>query len=214
MADIFREVDEELRRENLEKLWKKYGKAILALAAVVVLGVAGYQAWKTYDLKRRQELSDKFAAALVQAKDGDTADALKALAQMSDASGGSYGGLAAFEQARLLAETGDTAGAIGLWDQLAKDTSLGDGFRDVATLLSVMHQVDKGDAAALRARLEPLAAEDKPFRGTALELTAALALRTGNRAEARKIYTKIADDLTLPLSIKQRATQMVAALKD
>jgi hypothetical protein len=214
VADIFREVDEELRRENLEKLWKKYGKAILALAAVVVLAVAGYQAWKTYDLKRRQDLSDKYAAALAQAKDGDTADALKALAQMSDTSGGSYGGLAAFEQARLLAQTGDTAGAIGLWDKLANDSSLGEGFRDVATLLSVMHQVDKGDPAALRARLAPLAADGKPFRGTALELTAALALRTGHRAEAHKIYTKIADDLTLPLSIKQRATQMVAALKD
>ena len=214
MADIFREVDEELRRESLEKLWKKYGKAILAVAAAIVIAVAGFQAWRVYDLNRRQELSDRFAQALSQAEGGDQAGALNALAQMSEAGGGGYPGLAAFQRARLLAETGDAAGAVALWDQIADDSKLGAGFRAMATLLSVMQQIEDGDPGALRQRLEPLAAEGAPFRGSALEMMAVLALRTGNRDEARDLYTKIADDLTMPLSIKQRAAQMVAALKD
>lgn len=214
MADIFREVDEDLRRENLEKIWKKYGKIILAVAAAIVLGVAALQAWRYYDLTRRQDLSERFAQALAQAEGGEQAAALDALARMSEAGGGGYPGLAAFEQARLLAETGDVAGAVALWERIAADSELGAGFRATATLLAVMRQIEDGDPDALRRRLEPLAGEGAPFRGSALELMAALALRTGNRAEARELYTKIADDLTLPLSIKQRAAQMVAALKD
>lgn len=159
MADIFKEVDEELRRDQAAKLWKEYGRYIIAVAALVVLAVAGLQLWGAYDLDRRRELSDQYAAALEMAADGDTARALDALAAISDASASGYPGLAAFEQARLRAESGDTAGAIALWDRIAADGSLGEGFRDAATVLSVLHQIGEGDPAELRGRLAPLAAE-------------------------------------------------------
>ncbi|RMD61147.1 MAG: hypothetical protein D6826_10685, partial [Alphaproteobacteria bacterium] len=72
MADIFKEVDEELRRESLEKIWKKYGAWIIAAAVALILAVAGYQAWQAYDLNRRQKLSEQFEAALVAIQSGDT----------------------------------------------------------------------------------------------------------------------------------------------
>jgi len=214
VADIFREVDEELRRENLEKLWKRYGKGLIALVLVLVLGVAGYQAWKIYDLRQRQDQSDRFAAALTLAETGDTDAAVAALGKLSDPSGGGYAGLAALERARLLADGGDVEGAIALWDAIAADSALGAGFRDVATILSVLHQVDQGDPATLRQRLEPLAGEGASFRGSAWELMAVIDLRTGDRTAARGLYTKISDDRDLPASLRARAAQMLAALKD
>ena len=91
---------------------------------------------------------------------------------------------------------------------------MGDGFRSAATLLSVLHQIDAGDPGSLRGRLEPLAAEGEPFRATARELLALLALREGDRAGARELYAKIADDRAAPSGLRQRATQMLAALKE
>lgn len=212
MADIFREVDEELRRENFEKLWKRYGKIVIAVVVVVIAAMAAFQGWRAYDQKQREAQSDAFAAALATAQAGDSVSAANALVELSDPDGGGYPGLAAMERARLLAASGDLGGAIDLWDRIAADSGLGAGFRDMATLMSVMHQIDQGEPSALRQRLEPLAAEDAPFRGSAWELLAVLSLRAGDTAAARELYTRISDDLELPGGLRARAAQVLAAL--
>ena len=214
MADIFKEVDEDLRRENLEKLWKKYGFQIVGLAAAVVLGVAGVQGWQAYDLDRRGKLSDRYGAALELAQGGETTVGLDAMIDLSEASGGGYAGLAAFEEARLRVESGDTGGAIEVWDRIAEGSGLGPGFKEAATLFSILHQIDSGNPAALRARLQPLATDSQPFRFTARELLALIALGEGDAAAARALYTKISDDREAPAGLRQRAAQMLAALKE
>ncbi len=213
MADLFREVDEDLRRENFEKLWKKYGKIFIALFVAVILAVGGVQAWRAYDQQRREDLSDRFAAALAQARGGDQAGAIAVLDEFGAPGDGGYAGLAALERARLMAEEDDADGAIALWDRIAADSTLGPGFRDVATLLSVLHQIDTADPDELRARLEPLAGAGMAFRGSAWELMAVLALRAGDKAAAMELYTKISDDREISSGLRARAAQMLAALK-
>ena len=214
MADIFKEVDEDLRREKLTKLWKKHGREVIGLALMIVLAVAGVQGWRAYDLDRRGTLSDRYAAALDLAADGDTAAGLNALIDLSEADGSGYAGLAAFEEARLRVASGDIGGAIAVWDRIAAESGLGEGFRSAATLLSVLAQIDAGDPGVLGGRLEPLAAAGEPFRATARELLALLALREGDRAGARELYAKIADDREAPSGLRQRATQMLTALRE
>ncbi len=214
VADIFKEVNEELRRENLGKLWKKYGRAVIGLAVALVLAVAAVQGWQAYDLDRRNTLSDRYAEALEMAAGGDTAAGLNALIDMSEADAGGYAGLAALEEARLRAASGDIDGAIIIWDRIAEESKLGEGFRSVAALLSVLHRIDTGAPEMLRARLEPLAADGQPFHAGARELLALIALREGDRAGARELYTKISDNREAPAGLRARAAQMLAALKE
>jgi hypothetical protein len=211
VADIFKEVDEDLRRDNLGKLWKKYGLQFIGLAVAVVAGVAGVQGWQAYDLDQRGKLSDRYGAALELTLGGETTAGLDAMIELSEASGSGYAGLAAFEEARLRVESGDTGGAITLWDRIAEGSGLGPGFKEAATLFSVLHQIDDGDPAALRARLEPLATDSQPFRSTARELLAMIALGEGDTTAARALYTKISDDREAPAGLRQRATQMLSA---
>lgn len=213
VSDIFREVDEELRRERAIKLWRKYGRHVIAVALIIVLGTGGYQAWKAYQEQRQVERAEAFAAAMSQAAAGETEAALQDLAALTADGVGGYGTLAAFERARLLAEQGDESAAIELWDRLAESSDVAPAIRPVATLFSVMHQLDDGDAAALEARLAPLSEPGSAFRPSALELSALLALRQGNRDQARQLYSEIADDLTAPAGLRARAAQMLAALE-
>jgi hypothetical protein len=213
VADIFKEVDEDLRRDNAAKVWKKYGAYIVGAAVAVILAVAGVQAWRAYDLDRRSKLSDQFAAALESVAKGETAAAQSALRQLGDPAAGGYRSLAALEEARILADSGDVAGAVAIWDQIAETSSLGPGLQTAAVILSVMHQIDSGDATSLRTRLEPLTAEGQPYRAAALELSALLALRQGDAEAARAFYGTIADDRAAPAGARARAAQMLAALK-
>ena len=148
----------------MEKLWKKYGFQFIGMAVAVVLSVAGVQGWQAYDLDQRGKLSDRYGAALEVAQGGDTAAGLDAMIDMSEASDSGYAGLAAFEEARLRVESGDTAGAIALWDRIAGESGLGPGFKEAATLFSVLHQIDNGNPSTLRARLEPLTADSASGR--------------------------------------------------
>ncbi len=211
MADIFQEVDEELRRDKAQEWWRKYSLYVYIVAAVVVVGTGGYQAWIAYDLDQRSKRSADFAAALELADDGDQAGAIEALAALEDSSG--YGLLAQFEQARLLAASGDSDAAIALWDALASNASSGAAYQGIATLLSVLHQIDDGDPSALEARLQPLAAAGAPYRASALELLAVLALNAGDTDTARAHLTEIADEAGAPGNLRRRATQLLATLK-
>jgi hypothetical protein len=213
VADIFKEVDEDLRRDQAAKVWKKYGAYVIGAAVALVLATAGFQAWQWWDVKQRSERSASYAAAVGLLGRGQTEAAIDAFDGLAKIDG-SYGTLAAFNQARLLAEAGDAAAAIEIWERVAASTSAGPAFQGAATLLSVMHQSDSGDPAALEARLRPLAAEDSGFRAIALELTAVLALRQGDRGRAREIYAQLADDRTAPVGLRARASQMLAALED
>jgi len=172
------------------------------------------QGWRAYDLDQRGQLSDRYGVALELAQGGEATAGLNAMIDMSEVSSGGYAGLAAFEEARLRVENGDTAGAIQVWDRIAEGSGLGSGFKEAATLFSVLHQIDSGDPAALRARLQPLAADGQPFRSTARELLALIALGLGDTAAARELYTEISDDREAPAGLRQRATQMLASLRE
>ena len=214
MSDIFREVDEELKQEHYKKLWKKFGPTVIGVVVVIVAAVGGYQAWQAWDLDRRLDESDRYAAALALQDSGSLGAAEEALAGLAEPGGDGYGLLAAFEQARLRIEQSDREGAIALWDGIAGNEAAGEAFRGMADLLSVMHQVDGGDPAALEARLQPLAEVGSAFRPSALELTAVLALRRGDTARARELYTAVADDRAAPPALRTRATQMLEALDE
>ena len=214
MADIFKEVEEDLRREKLEQLWKRYGRAVIALAVLVVIGTAGSVAWQRYQQHREAQLAEQYGAAiaLTDPTTGDLAKADAALANIADAGGG-YGALAALERAAVKAKAGDLDGAGKIYDGLASDSGAPAALRDLARLLKAMRLVDSGDPAALTASLAPLMAPENPWRFSATELTALLALKSGDQKRATELFTQLADDLAAPSSLRARAAEMAAALK-
>ena len=213
MADIFKEVDEDLRRDQAGAFLKKYRNPLIAIVAVVLLAVAGIQAWQWWDGKQRAEQAERYAQALSLLQEGDSLAAAAELGAVAQG-GGSYAVLAAFNEARLLAENGDLDKAVVIWDHLADDSAAGPALRGAARLISVMHQVDSGDPAALQTQLAPLQTADNGYRPLALDLSGALALRQGDLAAARGYYTQVVDDLQAPPGLRTRAALVLAALKE
>jgi len=212
VSDIFREIDEELRRENLLKLWSRYGKYLIAVAVLAVLIAGAVVAWREHQASERRAQAGRFASALALARDGKSADAAKLFAMLGQ-EGGGYSLLASFESAELLAKAGDRQAAIAAYDRLAQSTGIDPEFHDLAVLLSVMHAPPDGDPKAAIERLQPLTASGNPWRASALDLTAAAKLKSGDRGGALEIYKQLADDLSVPQGLRARAAEMAAALK-
>ena len=211
MSDIFREIDEELRRDNLLKLWSRYGRYIIMAATLVLLAAAGVVLLRNHQLAERQAQSGRYAAAVGLMHQGKDAEAAEVFGQIAR-EGGGYGQLAALEEAELSAKTGDRKTAIAIYDRIATDAVTDPAFRDLAVLLSTLQGMPETDPQAVIERLAPLAAKPGPWRPTALELTAAARLKSGDRKAAAEIYKTLADDPATPPGMRARAAEMTAAL--
>jgi hypothetical protein len=211
VSDIFREIDEELRRDNLLLLWSRYGRYIVALAVLVLLIAGGIVAWRDHQLSERRAQSMRYSSALSLVREGKLADAAKVFGVIAQ-EGGGYGTLAAFEAAELLAKSGDRKGAATAYDRIAETGGLDPAFRQLATLLSVMQGFPDADQHSVIDRLAAMTAPGNPWRSTALELTAAARLQAGDKSGALEVYKTLADDLAAPQGTRARAAEMAAAL--
>lgn len=214
MGDIFREVDEELKQERYEKLWRQYRWYIIGAAVVAVAAVAAWQAWNTYQTSQRHAEGQRFAAAaalLLDGKSAEAADAFSSLAQ--DASSG-YGILSRFYQASIASKAGNAVQSIEIYDRIAEDSSAPDSMRGLATVLATLQalKVPSIDAATIRNRIQPMANAGQPYRHAALEILALTAQREGDIDAARANYRAIVDDPAAAAGIRTRAAQMLNIL--
>ncbi len=210
--NLFKEIDEELRHEHYAKLWKKYGNFVIGAAVVLVLSVASFQGWKSYDLNRRTESSQLFTSAIKAVSADKPDEATGILAKLAVEGSSGYAILSRFNQAAILAKKGDAKGAAQAYRAISKDSSVPSIYRDLALIMSVMHDLDIGDPAQLSASLTGLMAADNPWRHSAKELTALAAQKAGDKSKAGKLYKELADDATAPSGIRARAAEMSAIL--
>ncbi len=213
MSDIFQEVDEELRHDKWLQLWKQYQNYVIGLAALIVVATSAVTYWRYYDRQQREAEGLRYALALDDARAGKPAEAANALDALAGSAHAGRAVIARFEAAALRARAGDQAGAIAAYDAIAKDGAVDPVYRDLATVLWGLRALDTIDPQVVVGRLAPLTAQDNPWHATALEVTAIIHLKTGDRAAAKADYQKIADDLTAPRGLRARAAQMVAALE-
>jgi hypothetical protein len=214
MSDIFREIDEELRRDNLGKLWERYGKYIVGLAVLIVAATAAVGGWRWYQERQQRAESVRFAAAAELAQKNETAQAIEAFTALAREAGGGQALVARLEAAALYAKHGDTAQAIAAYKAIADDTSVDAIYRDLATLLAALHELGEGDPKAVIAEVAALTTDNNPWRATAREITALAQLKAGDRDKALELYKGLADDLTTPQSLRARAAEMATALSN
>jgi hypothetical protein len=211
VSDIFREIDEELRRDNLLKLWSRYGRYIIAIAVFALVVAGGFVAWRDHQLSERRAQSTRYAGALTLAREGKEADAVKVFAAIAH-EGGGYAILAAFEEAALLAKSGDREAAAAAYDRVAAASEFDPDLRGLAVLLSVMQRMPEADAQTTIDRLAPLTASGNPWRPSAIELTALARLKLQDKSGALALFKSLADDPATPQSLRARAAEMATAL--
>ncbi len=210
LSDIFQEVSEDIRRDQLAKLWKRYGIFVIAGAVAIVAATGGYVAWKNYRTQQLMAQGDAFIQALVLRAGGQTREAVDAFTALADSTDDGIGTLARFNQAALLAERGDAAEAVKVYETLAA-AAPEKPLRDLAVLCAVALSLESVDAADSQARLAPLMAPDNPFRYSARELSALSALRAGDTARARDLFKALAEDEAVPSGVRGRAEEMLLA---
>ena len=210
---LFREIDEELRHDKAKDLWTVYGKYFIAVAVVLLLGVAGFQTWKSYDINSRTALGEQYAAAETLSLGKDKTAALDALKNLTESGNSGYALLARFRMAGLIAETGDTQGAINAYDAIAMDQNVSTTYGDLAVILSASHKLNiPSDGLAPNKRLLEIAAAKNPWHFSAREILATEDFRAGKISAARTKFKSLADNASTPSGIRERAKEILNVL--
>jgi len=211
MSDIFQEVEEGVRRERYEQLWKKYGNYVIAAAALLVLAVGGYQAWSAYDTNQRQLVSDQFEAAQAVAAAGKAADAEAQFAELSKSGYSGYATLAKFNLVAVYLAQNKRDPALALLRELADSSD--DAVSSVARLRLAWAEADAKPRTEIQVILEPLTAADNPWRFAAAEVLAYAEFRSGSRAQAEADFLKLSQEPEAAPGLRQRAAAIIQYLR-
>ena len=205
---FIREVNEELRSDQMRLIWKRFGRVLIGAAVLVVLGTIGKVG---YDYWRDREASasgDQFLAALTLAREGKNEEALTALTNLEKDGFGSYPVLARMRAASLTAET-DVPGAIAAFSAIAKDTSVPQALRDAARLRAAYLLVDTGTYEQVSAEAEQLATPQDALRQSAREVLGLSAYKHEDYKRAKEWFEAILNDSEAPRNLANRAQMLL-----
>ena len=211
MSELFDEVDEDVRRDQLKKLWEKYSVVIIAGAILIVASVGGWRGYQYVEAKKAAEAGAAFDKAV------ELSDANKhteAEAAFADLVAKAPFGYRVLSRLRLAAEIAarDPKAAAKMFDEIAADRSVGVAEQDLARIRAAQLLLESTSYPDMKARLEASAAPEATFRHSARELLALSAWRANDTSAARQWLDMIANDGQTPPSMRSRAEALQALL--
>jgi len=211
---LAREIDEELRRERLLKLWQEYGTHIVAAAVLLVAGIGGFKYYEHSRALAADAAGARMAPAAREATNNQKAEAQKALEEIAATGPGSYATLARLRLAAADREAGKTAQAASAFEASAKGSGIDPLLADYAQLQAAMLRLDSDSWTDMQNRLNALAVDGNAWRFSARELLGLAAHKAGKTEEARVQFQRLLGDRNTPSSIAERARVMMAMLTE
>ncbi|MHA6298824.1 tetratricopeptide repeat protein [Devosia sp. CAU 1758] len=209
--NIFKEIDEELRTDRMRALWRRFAPFVIGGAIAIVALVAVNEGWAWYTSSQSAAASEKLYVALDAAEAGDLEAAQAQLDALAAEGSGGYPVLAEFRKAALLAEQGDSTGAVAAYDALSNSQS-NPRLRELALLLAANILVDSGSLADVEARVATLATDDAQMRRVAGEQLGLAQYKAGDFAAAQASFEEVLNDPLAQSGIRNRMAYYLAQM--
>lgn len=206
---LMREVDEEVRRDQLKKLWDAYGTYVVAAVVLFVAGVGGYKWWDGQRIAAAQASGLRFEQAMDLAAAGKADEAQKEFAAIAAGQRTGYQLLAQLTVAGVAAKAGKTEEAFAAYESVASRAT-DPLLKDFARLQAASLKIDSADWTEMQNRLNQLIGEKSPWRHTARELLGISALRLGKLDEARQTLGPLSADPRAPAAIRERSGALMS----
>ena len=213
MADLFQEIDDELRQDKASRLWRVYGKYVVAVAIVIIISVGGYKFWQQKQLDDGEKASIAYEAALARSASGDHKGAIDQLNEEEIGIVAGYAALSQMQKANLAMKINDFEAALITFKEIAKNDNYPKSIKEWASFRYATVRVEKQIDSNALADLDSLIASDSPWRFLAKEIKAIKEIETGNKSEAKVIFSELSDDENAPERLRVRAAEFLKTLQ-
>lgn len=212
-SDTFiREVDEELRREQLTTLWKRFAPLVIGVCVLIVVITAGYRGWVWWQARQAAQGGDRFLTAVEAITSGDKAKGDAALQAIEKDGSAGYATLAKLRMAGEAADAGKSKEALAAYDAIAADGKAPESVRSLARIRAAFLALDSGDLDGAKERAKPLDAAGDAWRHLAREVIGLADYRAGDLAAARDVFTEIQQDAETPPDLWGLSSMMVSLI--
>ncbi len=209
---FLREVDDELRRDQMMTFWERYGRWTIAGIVVALAAFAGFLYWQHRQTEAAGVQGEQLQTAYDALGNSQPDQAATTLAPIAASNRDGYKALALMTQADILLSKQQDKAAAAKFAGIVADTSIAQPFRDLALIRQTTAEFDALKPQVVIERLRPLAVAGNPYFGSAGELVAMAYLNSGRKDLAGQMFGQIAKDETVPETIRQRAVQMAGSM--
>ena len=209
---FLREVDENLRRDQVSDFAKRYGGWIIGGVLLFLAAVGGWLYWQDRQARRAQADSETLAAIYGDIAAQKVATVPQRLQPLGESGNAVISATARLAQAAVALEKNDRSTALAKYKEVAADDGLPSAYRDLGTIRATALEFDSLKPEQVIERLAPLAKRGEPWFGSAGELTAMAYLKQGQKAKAGQLFAAIAADQQVPPTIRTRAVQVAGTL--
>ena len=209
---FLREVDDELRRDQLQKMVRHYGRIALVGLLLLLVAFAGFLYWRQASEKKAEAQGEQMSALIADVQASRKAEAAKKIDALVAEGGDGYRIAALLTKATLAADRGDAKSAIGIYAGIVADEKAAQPYRDVSLIRQTLLEYDSLTPQQVIDRLKPLAVEGNAFFGTAGEMTAVAMIQANRGAEAGRLLAAVARDKTVPDTLRTRAARLATSL--
>jgi len=213
VADLFQEIDDELRQDKASRLWRVYGKYVVATAIVIIISVGGYKFWQQKQLDDGEKASIAYEAALARSASGDYKGAIDQLNEEEIRTAAGYAVLSQMQKANLAMKINDFEAALITFKDIAENDNYPQSIKEWASFRYAAVRVEKQIDSNALADLDSLIATDSPWRFLAKEIKAIKEIETGNKSGAKAIFSELADDENAPERLRVRAAEFLKTLQ-
>lgn len=212
---FIQEVNEELKNERMKNIWEKYGLYIVLFVVAILTATVSFETIRNWNIRRHQNLSDRYAVALALQNQGKNEQSILALESIEkDAPKSIYADTAQIQIANIWFEQNKVDEGIAVLEKYLSQKNANSQLQKVAAIKLASYKLDKAPAEEIETLLSPLAAENGNWTGIAQEMLAMLAIREKNMAKAQDLYTQIVNNPNTPDRLKSRAQDMLLILSE
>ena len=210
MSDILRQVDEDLRKDRLLKIWTSYRIYIVGSILITLISLSGYQYYLSSAQSKNEAIVEQYINSINSI---DVNTSIEQLIELNESDNPFIKGLAKLKRAELYFIAEKKEQAIELLESISIDESLNQIIRDLATYKYLMIQLDILDKDLYFKIIDSQDLKVSKFRHLFKELKALKYLVEGDRANSLEIFESIISNESSPIDLKTRSEKFIKILK-
>ena len=213
-TDAFiREVDEDVKNDNLRVFWNKYGIYVVLFVVFCLTLAVSFESIKAWKIRRDQAMTNAYIATLNMKETGKLKESLAMLRKMSEEGNGIYRDIAKLQAVNVLLEQGHKQEALDELANIVDNVKINESLRSASRLKLVALQFDDLETAKIEEILSPIV-QDKNWAPYAQDFIAMAAVKDGNLEKAKTIYSDILTMPDLSDEFKSRVLDILSVLNE
>ena len=202
MSDVLRQIDEDLRKDKLNKLWKNYGLYIIVLIITIIVAVTGYQIKVSSDKSSNQKLVETFLAT---SNNEDIENVLNNFDTIINSNNNYLSGLAELKKSNLLIKNGNYEEGLFVLKKVINNKKYDPVINDLATYLLLMLLLEDLNDNEFSTYLSKDKIETSKLKFLFMEIKAIRNLILGDFEQAKKEFIDLKNTIDLPIELRTRA---------